>query len=109
MEYFFDLEHVQQKILVEGVRMKAVSGERMMMSFVDLEPGAVVPEHHHPHEQMGYVISGILEFQIGDEKKICRAGDSYIMPSDVPHRVTVSDDGPARVLDIFSPPREEYK
>lgn len=108
MNYFFDLEHIQQKTLVEGVKMKAISGERIMMSFVDLEPGATVPEHHHHHEQMGYVISGVLEFEIGGQKKMCHAGDSYIAPSDVPHRVKVSDGGPARVLDIFSPPREEY-
>jgi quercetin dioxygenase-like cupin family protein len=109
MEYFFDLDHVQQKTLVEGVRMKAVFGDRIMMSFVDLDAGAVVPEHRHPHEQMGYVISGVLEFQIGDQKKLCRAGDSYLAPPDVLHQVTVSADGPARVLDVFSPPREEYK
>jgi quercetin dioxygenase-like cupin family protein len=109
MEYFCDLEQVQQKTLLEGVRMKAVWGERIMMSFFDLDAGAVIPEHHHPHEQTGYVISGVLEFQIGGQQKICKTGDSYIIPSNTPHSVNVSADAPARVLDIFSPPREEYK
>ncbi|MBD3307653.1 cupin domain-containing protein [candidate division KSB3 bacterium] len=107
--YFFDLDRVPRKTLVQGVHIKAVYGEKIMMSFVDLEAGAVIPSHHHEHEQMGYVITGELELQIGDETQVCHAGDSYLAPANVPHAVTVSDAGPARVLDIFSPPREEYK
>lgn len=109
MEYFCNLEKVQQKTLSEGIRMKAVYGDRIMMSFFDLDAGTVIPKHQHPHEQTGYVISGVLEFQIGDQQKTCQAGDSYIIPSNVPHGVKVSPDAPARVLDVFSPPREDYK
>lgn len=107
--YYFDMNSVPEKELVEGVKIKVVYGEKIMLSFVDLDTGAIIPEHHHPHEQMGYVISGELAFDIGGEKKICRAGDSYLIPGNIPHSVKVSDDGPAKVLDIFSPPREEYK
>ena len=107
--YFFDLDSIQSKMLVEGVNIKVAYGEKIMMSFVDLEAGAVIPKHSHEHEQMGYVIYGELEFQIGEEKKNCRSGDSYLIPSNVPHTAKVPDDKPAKVLDIFSPPREEYK
>ena len=107
--YFFDLNSIQEKQLVDGVRLKAVYGEKIMMSFVELEAGAVVPEHSHEHEQMGYVISGELEFKIGDEIRICRTGDSYLAPSNILHCVKASENGPAKVLDIFSPPREDYK
>ncbi len=107
--YFFDFDAVMKKQLLEGVNLKAVYGERIMMSFVELDAGAVVPQHSHEHEQMGYVISGELDFRIGDEQKICRTGDSYLAPSNVIHGVKVSDDGPAKVLDIFCPPREDYK
>ena len=107
--YFFDMESVRTKQLLEGVTIKTVYGERIMMSFADLEAGAIVPEHSHEHEQMGYVISGVLEFRIGDETKVCRAGDSCLAPSNVLHGARVSDEGPAKILDIFSPPREDYK
>lgn len=106
---FFDLESIASKQLAEGVSLKAVYGEKIMLSFVEAEAGAVVPRHHHEHEQMGYVISGEFEMTIGDESKICRPGDTYLAPSNVPHSVKVSDKGPIKVLDIFSPPREEYK
>jgi len=107
--HYFDMNFIPEKQLLEGAMLKTVYGEKIMLSFVDLEPGVTVPKHSHPHEQMGYIISGELAFDIGGEKKICRTGDAYLIPSGVSHSVKVSDDGPAKVLDIFSPPREEYK
>jgi quercetin dioxygenase-like cupin family protein len=107
--YYFDVDAVTPKQLVEGAQIKVIYGEKIMMSFVDLDPGAAVPEHQHPHEQMGYVFSGELEFNIGGETKHCQAGDAYLIPGNVVHSATVSKAGPAKVLDIFSPPREEYK
>ena len=109
MQYYFDMAVVPVKSLVEGVTIKVVHGERIMLSFVDFEAGASVPEHIHPHEQMGYVIAGEVEFDINGEKKRCQPGDAYIIPSNIHHTVKVSSDGPAKVLDIFSPPREEFK
>jgi quercetin dioxygenase-like cupin family protein len=107
--YYFDLDSIPEKQLLEGARLKTVYGEKIMMAFFDLAPGASVPEHSHPHEQMGYVISGELEFEIGGEKKTCQAGDAYLIPSNISHKAKVLYDKPAKVLDIFSPPREEYK
>lgn len=107
--YFFDRDSVKTKQIFEGIAIKVFYGDQIMMVFVDLDAGAVVPEHHHKHEQMGYVFSGVLEFQIGDKTKICREGDSYLIPSNVLHSVKVLDEKPAKVLDIFSPPRKEYK
>ena len=109
MSYYFDMETVPVKPLVAGVRIKVVHGEHIMLSYVDLDAGAIVPEHTHPHEQMGYVLAGELEIEIGGEKKLCHAGDTYLIPSNIRHSVKVSAGWPANVLDIFSPPREEYK
>ena len=32
----------------------------MLMSLVELQPGAIVQAHSHPHEQMGMVLEGRL-------------------------------------------------
>ena len=42
------------------------------------------------------------------EARTIRPGDAYLIPSGVEHSATAVG-GPARALDIFSPPREEYK
>ena len=41
-----------------------------MLSLVTLTPEAVVPEHSHPHEQMGMMVSGTLDLTIAGETRI---------------------------------------
>ncbi len=89
------------------VRRTLTEGERMMLVEVTLDQGAIVPAHTHPHEQIGYLASGRLLFQIGDERRELTAGDSWLVPSNVSHQVTVLETSIA--IDIFSPPREEYR
>ena len=89
------------------VRRTLTEGERMMLIEVTLAQGAVVPSHTHPHEQIGYLASGRLVFEIGDERRELSAGDSWEVPSNVPHQVTALEHSIA--IDIFSPPREEYR
>ena len=105
---FIDLERVTPKEVFEGSRIRVASGERVMLSLMDLDAHAKVPPHSHPHEQAGMVLEGVFELTIGGEKRIVRKGDCYICPPGVEHSVDVGD-APARVLDIFSPPRDEYR
>ena len=89
------------------VRRTLTEGERMMLIEVTLAQGAVVPSHTHPHEQIGYLASGRLLFEVGDERRELSAGDSWLVPSNVPHEVTALE--PSVAIDVFSPPREEYR
>lgn len=82
-------------------------GEHTLLSEVVLERDGIVPLHAHPHEQIGYVARGAIEFTIGEEKVVVRAGDGYVIPGNVPHSCLALEDSLA--LDIFSPVREEYK
>ena len=91
-----------------GVHIRTAACERTMMSVVDMEPGAVVPPHSHPHEQVGMMLAGRATFTIGDEVKTLSAGDLYRIPGGVVHTVTALDE-PVKVLDLFSPVREEYR
>lgn len=105
---FFHLESLGVRKRAPGVEMRVVSGERMTMVFFSLEPGGGIPEHAHPHEQMGTVLGGEIELLIGEERRVVREGDAYHIPSGVLHSARASD-SPARVLDVFSPPREDYR
>ena len=78
-----------------------------MLSFLEMEQGAEVAEHSHPHEQAGLVLAGKLRFRIGQEEKVAGPGEAFIIPPNVVHWGVV-EEGPAKVLDIFSPPREDY-
>ena len=52
-------------------------------------------------------MEGRLRFRIGSEEQVAGPGDAFIIPPNVVHWGVV-EEGPARVLDIFSPPREDY-
>ena len=105
---FFKIGQREEKPLFDGVTIRTAYGERAMMSFVYFKPNSQVPEHSHPHEQMGTVMEGEFELVIEDEARIVRQGDAYVIPSGVRHSAR-SLDTPAVALDIFAPPREEYK
>jgi len=106
--YFFDIENLKERQLSDGIKIRTAFGEKIMMSFVYFEPNSLVPEHTHPHEQMGTVMEGKFELIVNGNSKIVEEGDAYLVPSNVKHSAKSLDE-PAVALDIFSPPREEYK
>lgn len=105
--YFPTSAELSRKQIFPGVQIAACASEHMMLSYVDIEPGAVVAEHSHPHEQVGMVLEGRATFWIGGEEKVLSKGDMYRIPGHVKHRV-VALEAPVKALDIFCPPRAEY-
>lgn len=91
-----------------GLAMQTVTGTNVMAIWVAFDPNFEVPSHHHPHEQMGLVLEGHLTITIGDETRVLGPGDAYAIPPNVPHGATTAGDGCA-VIDIFSPPRNDYR
>lgn len=105
---FWNPEKIAPKVLAPGVTAKIASGEKMMFSLVTLAPHAVVPAHSHPHEQMGMMVSGTMEFTIEGEARVLSGSEMYFVPGGVPHAAKAGPGG-AVALDAFSPPREEYR
>lgn len=106
--YYYDPKSRQTKELAPGVRTRTFWGEKVLLSVVEFDPSSEVPNHTHPHEQGGMMLEGELEMDIAGETRTLRPGDVYIIPGDVEHWAR-SGSMPARVLDIFSPVREEFK
>jgi quercetin dioxygenase-like cupin family protein len=105
---FESLRNIRPHMLVEGVMARAVEGERLSLAVVELEPNAVSPAHHHDNEQLGFVIAGSIVMRIGTEERELNPGDTYTIPSNVPHDAVAGPDG-ATVVDVFAPPREDWK
>jgi quercetin dioxygenase-like cupin family protein len=93
--------------LADGVRMYPLWGEGVMLNLVDLDPNAVVPLHSHPHEQMGFVVSGEITMTIDGVNHPLRPDDAYQIPGGVEHSALAGAEG-CRVLDVFQPVREDY-
>ncbi|MFQ5408697.1 MAG: cupin domain-containing protein [Anaerolineales bacterium] len=106
--HFFEVEQREPKEIVPGVRIRTAWGDKMLLSIVDIDPGASVPNHSHPHEQAGAVLSGVITMTIADEERELGPGESYVIPGGVEHSAVGGPDG-VRVMDVFSPVREEYQ
>ena len=110
-EHFFNLNDLTQGIvrqLAEGMETRVFPGENVMISIVRIAPGAAGDLHSHPEEQWGVLLEGGgVRNQDGRDHAVT-AGDFWQTPGGVAHSFCAGPDG-AVVLDIFSPPREEYR
>ncbi|MBO0687411.1 MAG: cupin domain-containing protein, partial [Candidatus Dormibacteraeota bacterium] len=91
-----------------GATARAVHGDRLTLAVVDLEPDLEVPEHHHENEQLGLVLKGHITMVIEGSSRRLGVGDTYLIPSDVPHSASTGADG-ATVIDVFAPVRADWE
>lgn len=87
-------------------RRRLAATEQIYQMEVRLEQGSHVPLHQHPQEQISYVASGRLRFQVGDTFIEAPTGSSVAIPSNTPHAVWTLEAGLA--IDTFTPPRHDY-
>ena len=106
--FFVDKSTCTRRTIFPGVDIQTACGSEMMLSLVEIQPGAVVEAHSHPHEQVGIVLEGEARFIVGDEERVLGAGDMYVIPGNVTHRVIALDAG-LKALDVFHPVREDYR
>ena len=94
--------------LAPGLTTRIFAGEQAMLSVVSFAPHAEGTLHSHPEEQWGVMLEGDgLRTQGGEEIPV-KAGDFWRTPGTVEHTLKAGPNG-AKVLDVFSPPREEYR
>ncbi len=108
---FHNLERPDDGLLRElaaGVTTRIFAGEEAMLSVVTMAPNAQGTLHHHPEEQWGVLLAGSGVRVQGGEEIPVRQGDFWRTPGNVPHTLRAGADG-CRVLDIFAPPRAEYR
>jgi quercetin dioxygenase-like cupin family protein len=94
--------------LGEGLDTRIFVGDNVMLSVVRIGPHASGTVHSHPEEQWGVLLEGACTRIQGDEEIEVKAGEFWHTPGGVAHGIRTGAEG-ALVLDIFSPPREEYK
>jgi quercetin dioxygenase-like cupin family protein len=107
MSYFVQRSDCSKHTIFRGVDIFTTAGKNLMLSFVELQPQAVVELHQHPHEQMGMLLEGELTFTIGGQTQRLSPGAMWRIPGDVPHTCTAGPQG-AKAIDVFCPIREDY-
>jgi len=110
-EEFHNLDHPEDGLfreLAPGISTRIFAGEHAMLSIVTIAPDTEGQLHQHPEEQWGVLLEGSAVRIQGGEEIPVRKGDFWRTPGGVPHTMRAGPEG-AKVLDIFSPPRPEYR
>jgi quercetin dioxygenase-like cupin family protein len=108
MSSFAEVDSLAPQRIWDGIVGRTVHGERVTLAVIELEAGAVVPEHAHENEQVGVLLQGALTFTVGGETRELRKGGTWRILANVPHSVAVGDE-PAVLVEVFSPTREDWQ
>lgn len=101
------LKDVTPRDVFPGFRGRFVHSAHMTFAYWDIDEGGLVPEHHHLHEQVVNMLEGKLELTVDGQRHLLGPGDVLIIP---PHAVHAGRAlSPCKVLDVFSPVREDYR
>jgi len=104
---FKDFKSIKPTQILPGFKARFIHTDSQTISLVEVEEGAFLPSHSHIHEQISQVIEGEFELTVDGVSKICKKGDIAIIKSDVEHSGRALT--PCKVMDIFTPVREDYK
>jgi quercetin dioxygenase-like cupin family protein len=104
---FQDLNDIQEREIVPGYRARFVHAEKMTLAYWEVDAGAALPEHSHPHEQIANVLEGEFELTVDGISQVLVPGQVAVIPGDVPHSGRAVTD--CRLLDAFQPARDDYR
>jgi quercetin dioxygenase-like cupin family protein len=88
------------------ITRKAIHSGNMTVARLELLKDAVVAEHSHHNEQITMVERGALKFAIDGGEKLVHAGETLVIPPNVPHGVVALED--TVVFDVFAPSRDDW-
>jgi quercetin dioxygenase-like cupin family protein len=88
------------------VSRQVVHAETITVARLVLKKGAFVPLHSHINEQISNIEKGSLRFVVDGREIVVKAGETLVIPPNVPHLAEAHEDCVA--TDIFSPVREDW-
>jgi len=101
------LDDIHPKEIRPGFFGKMVHGNKSTLAFWEIKKGSVLDEHHHFHEQITHLLEGKMLMIIGGKEYLLTSGTVHVIPSNMPHSAIALED--CKVIDSFSPARDDYK
>jgi quercetin dioxygenase-like cupin family protein len=104
MKGYASLESLPEEKIGDKISRKILVGDKEMVVFWKMKAGARAAMHQHPHEQIFWMLSGRMDFDLAGEQRTCVAGDLGVIPGNTPHEAYFPED---RRSSISSPLREK--
>ncbi|MEE9284664.1 MAG: cupin domain-containing protein [Dehalococcoidia bacterium] len=99
-------DDIPEEALIQGIKRRIVTGEKVMLGRLFIPKGAKVPAHRHENEQISHILSGRLRFVMGGETIVVGAGETLVIPANVEHSAEALED--TDDIDAFSPIRTDW-
>jgi len=103
----FKQSETKEREVMPGYTGRFYHSENTTVAHWNVAANAPLPQHSHPHEQVLNVIDGEYELTVDGEKHILKAGDVFVIPSDVPHSGRSHTE--CKLIDVFHPVRKDYR
>jgi quercetin dioxygenase-like cupin family protein len=104
---YIELGGLGEREVVPGFVGRFVHTGSMTVASFRVRAGSLLPPHSHPHEQVSIVIEGRLEMSLAGSVRVLEPGLVASIPPGVEHSGRALSD--CRVIDVFSPVREDYR
>lgn len=92
---FYRFEQLPQETISPEYSTAAggtVTGEVIEVGKYQMAKGTGAQPHHHPNEQIVYVLRGRLLARVAHEERILEPGDVVHVPPNVPHEIRALED-----------------
>ena len=102
-----ELNTIPPKEIAKGYAARFIHTNTMTFSYLDVKAGSVIAAHSHMHEQVSHILEGVFQLTIDDEPIVFQRGTVVTIPSNAVHSGLAITD--CKIIDVFSPVREDYK
>ena len=83
------------------------NSDELTFAELHIPAGTVAGIHQHPHEEVNYVVSGVMDFMCDGQVTTLRAGQAIRIPPGQHHNITCHTDAPGVVVSAWTPSRQD--
>lgn len=106
LEHIKNIHEIPEEQVTEEMSRRMIVGDKQMLTVWKIKKGAHSAAHKHPEEQIFWILSGSVEFEIGGQRRKCGPGDIGVIPGNTEHEAWFLED--VEMANLFSPVRDDY-
>ena len=106
LENVVNLDAMLREHVTDQMSRRMVVGNNQMLTVWNMKKGSHSSAHRHPEEQIFWILSGQIEFEIDGQRRRLGPNDVGVIPGNTLHEAWVIED--VEMANLFSPVRNDY-